>query len=299
MAMRDGSTLLWKPGVGAQIDRSHPAAQGLVACWLCNENGGGMLTDSVGRFHFTLTGGVSRVAEPLGPAIKFDGTSGQGVAVGHPLAAATAFTVLFRLRQKDALANPFGPYLGNNLNYNSGVYIGQNDPAVLQFYVGTVNLSVGVTNGVWSHYACQWSNATGIQRAFTNGVQTANATGISATIPAYTNTYIGQSSVGGGGYFTDSALSFLKVYNRFLSAAEIVADYGSPYAMFTPPNARRLFAIAAQSGSSLVGGLSIGAGRLSIGVQGMANGILASVWLAGGDDPASAVAVAAPGLRPG
>jgi hypothetical protein len=269
MAIRNGSTMLWKPGIGAQIDRSHPAARGLVSCWLFNENGGNMAYDLAGSYHFTLTGGVSRVAEPGGPALKFDGMSGQGSAVGHPLASAVEFTVILRVNQKDGLAQPYGPYLGSNLNYNSGIYIGQNSPALVQFYVGTSNLNTPVTNGVWGHYAFQWSGLNGSQRTYANGVQAGNIGGIATTIPAYTNAYIGKASASGGSIYTDSQLSWIKVYNRFLSAAEIAADYAAPFAIFTPAGARRFFSMPSQSvsGSALpMGGLSIGAGRLSIGV---------------------------------
>jgi hypothetical protein len=266
MAIRNGSTRLWKPGVGTPIDRSHPAARGLQACWLCNENGGRMLYDSMGSYHFVLTGGVARVAEPLGPGIKFDGTSGQGLAAGHPLASAQAYTVLLRLRQKDALASPFGPYLGSEQGHMTGLYIAQDINTTLQFWATSSKMTIPVTNDVWGHYALQWSNATGIQRSYVNGLAFGDNVNVFGTLPAYTNTYLGLASAATGSYLMDASVSSISVYNRFLSAVEIAADYASPYAMFAPPQPRRFYSLPASGGSAASGGLSLGGGRLSIGV---------------------------------
>ena len=266
--IRVGSTPLWKPGVGAQLDRSHPAAQGLQACWLFNENGGNTLYDLAGNYHLALTGGVSRIASPSGPAVKFDGTSGQGIALGHPLAGATAFTVLLRIRQKDGLVNPFGPYLGSDQKHDTGVYIGMNAAATILFYIGPGNLNIPLTNDTWGDYACVWDRDRNIKLGYANAVQVASTLPPVITIPNYLQTYVGKGSALDA-YYTDSQLGWMKVYNRALSAAEIVADGKSPWSMFTPAAARRFYSLpmgSIGSGISRSGGLSIGAGRLNIGV---------------------------------
>jgi len=266
--IRNGSAVLWKPGVGALIDRSHPAAQGLQAYWLFHENTGKILYDIAGTYHFALTGGVARVAEPNGAAVKFDGISGAGLAAGHPLSGAVELTVILRLRQKNGLTNPFGPYLGSEQGFYSGVNINDN-AGYIDFYIATLNLPVTVIDDVWGHYAFQWSNAAGIQRTYTNGLQSGNSTGHTVgPLPHYLNTYIGKASAAQGSYVQDSQFSSMKVYSRFLSAAEIAADYEAPYAMFFPPTVRRFYSVPGGvigSGSNQ-GGLSIGAGRLSIEV---------------------------------
>ena len=265
--IRVGSTPLWKPGVGAQLDRSHPAAQGLLACWLFNENGGNTLYDLAGNYHFILTGGGSRTASPSGPAIKFDGTSGQGIAAGHPLAGMTAFTVLLRVRQKDGIASPYGPYLGSDQKHDTGVYIGMNSTSTMQFFLGGTNILIPVTNDAWGDYACVWDRSRSLKLGYANAVQVASALPPFITIPNYLQTLIGKGSAFDP-YCTDSQLGWMKVYNRALSAAEIAADGESPWAMFLPAAARRFFSlpVSGGSGASTVGGLSIGAGRLNIGV---------------------------------
>lgn len=257
--IRNGSALVGKPGVGAQIDRSHSATRGLKACWLFNENSGNMLYDLAGQAHFTLAGGVGRTAGPWGPAIKLDGLSGQGVAPVHPLASATALTVILQARQKEGLNNPFGPYLGSEQNYNSGLYIGQNTPAVMQFWTGGVNLNVPTAaNDTWGHYAFTWDGASGLKYGYTNGLQSAALTGMFVTIPAYTQAYIGKASAAGGGYLTDSALGCMKVWNRMLSPAEIMADYLAPWAMLRPADMRRFYSVPPVVGGGSGGGRGSG-----------------------------------------
>lgn len=240
--IQKGANPLWKPMMGAQLDRSHSATQGLQACWLFNENSGNMLYDLAGNYHFALTGTVARVAEPYGPAIKFDGVTGQGIAPAHPLAGSTAFTILFRVRQKDGLASPYGSYLGSEQGFISGVNLNSNFPSQVEFDISNSKILTNIPNDAWVHLAFQWSNATGIQRVYTNSIQTANNTGLSiGALPAYTNAYIGKASAAQSNYTTDSQVSYMKVYNRFLSAPEIAADYETPYALFRPANDRVYF----------------------------------------------------------
>ena len=239
--IRNGYNALWKPTVGVQIDRTNPAVRGLRALWLCNENTGNMLYDIFGSYHFALTGGVSRLAEPQGPDVKFDGLSGQGIASGHPLSGLTEFTVILRLRQKNGLSSPYGPYLGSEQGFTSGVNINSNNPSFFDFIVGTSTLTVAVVNDAWGVYALQWSNATGIMRSYTNGLLSGNLGGVNAVIPTYLNTYIGKASAPQLSYLTDSQISSMKVYDRFLTSTDIMSDYSMPYSMFTARGVRRLY----------------------------------------------------------
>jgi len=255
--------------VGAQIDRSHPAAQGLLACWLFNENSGAASYDLAGSYHYAFTGGVSRIATPTGPAIKFDGTSGQGIASGHPLANATAFTVIIYVLQKGGPAAPYGPYIGSDQNFNTGVYIGSDFVGTMQFNLGTVNNALNITDNQWNHCAFQYSASTQKKAAYVNGVQAYSVTNTFGVMPNYLQTYLGKGSAAAGSYFTDSQIGYIKVWNRFLSPTEIVSDYAAPWAMFAPANDRRFLRVAssAPDGGVSVGSLAIGGGgRLSVGI---------------------------------
>jgi hypothetical protein len=253
-----GTRPLWQPGVGAQIDRTHPAAQGLKSCWLFNENTGNMGYDAMGTRHFAFTGGVARIATPGGPGVKFDGTSGQGITPGHPLANATALTVILYVRQKDGLSAPYGPYLGSEQNYNTGIYIGDNNPGKIQFYIGTVDNDLPIPNDTWCQCAFTYNSVTNKKFAYLNGVQKIATTSTFGVMPNYQNTYIGKTSPGGGGYFTDSQIGYIKVWDREFSQAEILHDYVKPWAMFQPTNERRFLALAAAGrpvSPDMVGGM--------------------------------------------
>lgn len=242
-----GSRPLWKPGVGAQIDRGSPAAIRLKACWLFNEDGGYGAYDLAGSYHFALsTAGVTRVADTGGPGIKFNGTTGQGIAPGHPLAGATAFTIIAQIRQKNGLASPFGPYLGSDQSFTGGVYFASNQLSTSQVIVSSTTLSFAVLNDTWMTVAITWSAATQVIRSYLNGIQngTATVTAPIASIPAYTQTYIGKASAAASNLLTDSGMYIMKVYDRTLSPADIAADYASPYAMLQPVNQRRWLAVA-------------------------------------------------------
>ena len=265
--IRNGSTPLWKPGIGAQIDRSHPAAKGLLACWLFNENSGAVSYDMMGQYHYAFTGGVSRMATPTGPAIKFNGIGGQGIAQGHPLANAAAFTVILYVNQKDGLGNPFGPYLGSEQSSTGGCYIGSDQIGAMIYEIGNVNNSLAVNDGQWNHCAFQYNGTT--KAAFLNGILSHSVSNTFGVMPNYLNTYIGKRPVSDGGYTTDSQIGYMKVWNRILSQSEIVGDYTSPWAMFTPANDRRFLRVAssAPGGGLSVGSLAIGgSGRLSVGI---------------------------------
>jgi len=269
--VRIGAAQLWKPGMGAQIDRSHPLVRGLQACWLFNENNGGVAYDAMGRFPFVFSStGVSRIATPTGPGVKFDGTNGQGIAAGNPLSGAAALTIILYVKQTAGPTNPFGPYFGTDLSSLSGVYVGSDSAGNTIFEIGSQNSSIVLPTGVWSHAAFRYNSVSQVKAGYLNGVQAFTTTNGFGAMPTLASTYIGKRPVGDGSFTTDSSVGYMKVWNRDLSQPEIAADYATPWAMFTPPNDRRFYSIPGISpggGAVIVGSLAIGgSGRLSVGI---------------------------------
>src|SRR5438309_10947550 len=77
-----------KPSLGTQINWGHPLAQGLVGCWLSNEDGGLILNDSLGLAKGTLSGSTLPVwsSGSYSRFLKFDGSSSYvDVALSAPL----------------------------------------------------------------------------------------------------------------------------------------------------------------------------------------------------------------------
>lgn len=264
---RFGTEQISKPMPGAQLDRSHPAAAGLQACWLFNENTGPTAYDSAGNgYHFALTGGVTRTATPYGPAITFDGSTGQGISTGTPLSGATQFTVI--LQHRVPSGNPM-IFLTTSTAFNASLFT-YFDTGGLTMFVNAAepfNKSTPFpASGVFDHMVMTFSGSslTNLVSHWHNGILSATAAATVASIGAHTALYIGKDLTGANA--TNGTLESLKIYSRVLSPAEIEADYENPYAMFAAPNARRFYSIpgVASRGSGQTG-LGISTGKLSIG----------------------------------
>jgi hypothetical protein len=63
-----------KPSLGSTINTNHPLAQGLVGCWLFNEQTGNKIYDLSKDNHGNLINGVVRNPNNFG-SLKFDGTN--------------------------------------------------------------------------------------------------------------------------------------------------------------------------------------------------------------------------------
>lgn len=92
-----------KPLPGAQLDRTHPLAQGLAGLWLMNEGGGLTAYDYSGNDnHGTLTNGPTWVAGPDGAALNF-ALDNQVVDCGNPaINYAAGFSLVARARSTGA-----------------------------------------------------------------------------------------------------------------------------------------------------------------------------------------------------
>ncbi len=268
--IRIGSTPRWKPGMGAQLDRSHPAAQGLQGCWLFNESSGAMVYDFTGNSHFVLTGGVARVATADGPAIKFDGSTGQALAPVSPVSGLTQFTLIL-LQKNPTIVQ--AQLFGGNTAYNASLFAYYDSYAGISIFAGPnkpIEKATPFPSGGYNHIAVSMAGVgVGNQtRYYNNGALAFTGTaGGTASIPVHSGFLLGRDNTGASA--SNATISALKIYNRILSPAEIMADYAAPWSMFTPANARRFTSLPVSgsggSGVSISGGLSIGAG-LNIGV---------------------------------
>jgi hypothetical protein len=94
---------------------------------------------------------------------------------------------------------------------------------------GRVSFAATSTNwpqGVWAFYACTWVNG-GSTIAYVNGAQAGSNTGTSQGTSSTLRFRYGYSL--GIGVAT-STLDMIRIYNRALSAAEILWLYAEPYA---------------------------------------------------------------------
>ena len=80
----------------------------------------------------------------------------------------------------------------------------------------------------WNHIVCTY--ASGTKRIYLNGVQIAQATGLTGTIPTNTNgPRIGAHS---SGYYLDGEIAASRVYNKALTAAEVTQNFNAQRTRF-------------------------------------------------------------------
>jgi hypothetical protein len=109
------------------------------------------------------------------------------------------------------------------------------------FYFRTMGLSVTgltfyapsyISPNTWNHIVCTYGN--GIKIIYVNGVQITQQTGLTGTIPTNTaGLFIGQH--GSGGYLLNGKIANSKVYNRALTAAEVLQNYQAEQYRFETP----------------------------------------------------------------
>lgn len=111
------------------------------------------------------------------------------------------------------------------------------DPA---FIFRTINLSTQdltftpssyLSTSRWNHIVCTYG--AGTKTIYVNGVQVAQQTGLTGTIPTgQTNQYIGKYGNAGNNYPFNGKIAVSRVYNRSLSASEVLKNYNSTKAIF-------------------------------------------------------------------
>jgi hypothetical protein len=196
-----------------------------------NEGAGATVGDATGRGHGgTLSGPTWRTQGRWGTALGFDGTDYVNVPDAADLDATTALTL-------EAWINPaqVSGYrmiiaktsAGTPMNY----YLGLSGREVqLGFFSGgtwrlQTTSGVNLVAGTWAHVAVVYSDAADSVQLYVNGVQRLAATE-TATLTANT-----QALRIGMGYPDDGFIGDIdevRVYQRALSASEIVADMNTP-----------------------------------------------------------------------
>ena len=228
-----------KPSVGAQLKLDHPLSNGLVGCWLLNENSGNKAHDSSGQGNVgTLTNmdpATDWVGSPDGGALDFDG-SDDVVIIPHKdiLNLSVPFSIVFGIRYTSMDNLVFFEKNGN-------------EGFSVQIYVGIIHINVGGDriDHDTTQSASLWNNGvfhqvvlvvpevvTHATKLYVDGKDDTSPTYHNASTPTYgsnTPVYIGSRN---GSYVIPGSSNFISIYNRALSAQEIAWLYAFPYAMF-------------------------------------------------------------------
>ena len=230
---------LWKPPLGAQINRSHPLSQRLVGAWLMNEGGGKLAKDITGiGGDMSLTGPQWTVGK-YGPTLSNNGSSGTygkvTAGAGTPLDVtgnALSFGCWFYrtssvsyeyvMGRDSAGTRQYSIIFGPGLNYI--IQDGGRSGGIILDYSYALN--------TWNHLFFTYDGAN--VTPYLNGKK---STPYAATTPI--SSASGSSNVFlfeqvQGNYPLSGAIDIPLIYNRVLSAAEVQQLYLKPFSFMQP-----------------------------------------------------------------
>jgi len=228
-----------KPPLGSQIDFSHPLAKGLALCLLMNEGSGNKIYDLSGNGNH----GVLMTNGPLwkpgrdGAALAFDGVNDQ-VECGISASFAANSPKTFILWINTSVTTAYNGLFWISYGYGFSMIDATNILLILshnnyKYFLGRATCS----DGQWHQLAI---TLTGLAQSdiasakfyIDSKVQADGFINASAPIYAFDRYWFGR---GYGAYFTGS-MSQTMIYNRALSADEILDLYVNPYGFIRDPH---------------------------------------------------------------
>ncbi|MCK5615553.1 LamG domain-containing protein [Candidatus Pacearchaeota archaeon] len=234
------------PYLGVPLTKEHNLAQGLVACWLLNEGGGGQVYDLSGYDnHGTLTNMDAKtdwVPGKFGKALDFDGIN-DCIVVSANYKKYTPYYISFWIKPRDITTNRY-IFDTNQINDRGTVILGYQDGFFN--FVGDGGYPTGVpadtqfpaTQDVWQHIV-MGTNGTKVY-AYKNGIKVVEEIADWAVNAiATTSYYIG--TIGNQTTFFNGRFSNILIYNRTLTAQEVQQLYLEPFAMFDYPSVAEYF----------------------------------------------------------
>jgi hypothetical protein len=233
-----------QPQTAVGVDWGNPLTRNLKGYWPANNNGGGVLRDSVNLNNATLNSGASASASQLGLALAFDGSTGRAAFGSSTQLKAANFTWSYWIRPR-SLAKAYGALMLTieTANIAQTLYLKSNGK--LAQYVsraigqdanydgtGVTTLAVGNTY----HIATRFNSVTGTATTFVNGAQDGSVTFAAAgAIPfaAGTTTDFSFDAVTSGREIDIIAGNFA-YFDTSLSNEAIRSLYLYPWQLFAP-----------------------------------------------------------------
>jgi hypothetical protein len=222
----DGRTIMqraieWAAGAGA------PSTQP-IAHWTFDEGSGPTAFDSVGGNDATLNGDTFWTIGTINGALDFDG-SGDSVSTDNNFTPPPVGTVTFWMKVSGSPAS-HGRILGLHDTWEvRHVTTGTADgiPYGLVFDLGVTGVNTEFvttttvdTPGKWYHIAASYDTATGDYAVYIDGVPHKSGTYSSGLSVPAANVLSMGTRTGSSNYY-DGMLDDVRIYDQFLSAAEI------------------------------------------------------------------------------
>jgi hypothetical protein len=181
----------------------------------------------------TLVNGPTFVAGQAGQAVNLDGTDDHVALPSGIVNGLTNFTVAtwVRLDTTSAWRRIFDFGTGTTVN----MFLTPTSGSTIRFAITTggsgaeqrINGSAALPTGIWKHVAVTRSGNTGT--LYVDGVQVGQNTSMTlspASLGTTTQNYIGRSQYADP--YLDGQLDQFRIYNRALSAAEVLALFQTP-----------------------------------------------------------------------
>ncbi|MFN8061346.1 MAG: DUF6605 domain-containing protein [Vicinamibacterales bacterium] len=195
---------------------------GLVAAWGANEGAGTTLVDNSGHGHTGLVTNGTWTAGRFGQALAFAGSSDASLG---DIDVTASFTLMAWMKTHSLYAGSCGALVMKAFDYGLEICSGQLSARLGSGSAWSSAASAVVSNSdldVWTHVAMTYDGVT--LRLYLNGTLVSSTTGSHATndMPLMIGRWSPPSEYWSG------AVDEVRLYDRFLTAAEIQADMNTP-----------------------------------------------------------------------
>lgn len=221
-------------GIPFELNRASLQARGLIAWWpTLGFSGGALHYDRAARrINGTLTGGATWAADgTAGRALALDGTddyADAGAVSSLGLSGDAAYSISVWVNPS-AVARNDGMYFSygaaSNLRVISIGTDGSGYAYSVHYSSDHAYTTAGVlATGVWQLLTTTYNPTTSTETLYVNGVAKETWTPTDLLLTAGDNLYIGRA-VWNGTYAAQCRLGDIRLYNRCLSATEVLAMY--------------------------------------------------------------------------
>jgi hypothetical protein len=246
-------SLNFKPPRGTLVNKSHPIARGLVACWLLNEGGGNTLFDVSGNGkNLAKNSAATWVIGEAGFGYDQDANESTSIADFH----VNNITLETRVIHQSA-RNGNTAYNGIVAKWVTGSdcwFLGANAGG-FSFWVSTSGGDYGIdtgtfTNGVLFHEVGTYDGET--SRLYVDGLELSTNATPSGNLNTYTTaTWLGRQQSSTARWFPGT-IFYVRIWDRALTAVEVRWLYEEPYAMFERLSPRGFLYVAPAAGDIVI-----------------------------------------------
>ncbi len=216
-----------KPRIFRKPQLTHPLARGLVGYWLHNEGSGLITNDLSGHGNYGAITGATWV----GDGLSFDATD-VVTANDSLIALPTGFTIIVEYKVGDVSTRRSLAEQG--LDTTTGFMLEVSPGSVPTFWTGFSNITGGSSPvGMRTTIAGVWDGAALLSTIYQDGVFK-NSGADTLTAAVTDDLLIGKAvwAAGSEVHHFNGIIYDVKIYNRALSAGEILRLYRDPYILF-------------------------------------------------------------------